>query len=96
MACRLHVLRQAIIWTNADAVYWRIYATLGEGELYAERVFVCSVNRYLKRLGTRRVKIRYSLQLWFRAEQIKRLGSEVSEIFEYPEQLIAEIFSGYA
>ena len=24
---------QAIIWTNADPIYWRIYATLGGGEL---------------------------------------------------------------
>ena len=25
--------RQAIIWTNADPVYWRIYAVLGGDEL---------------------------------------------------------------
>ena len=28
MACR-----QAIIWTNADLIYWRIYAALGGDEL---------------------------------------------------------------
>ena len=27
--------RQAIIWTNADLIHWRIYATLGEDELMA-------------------------------------------------------------
>ena len=25
--------RQAIIWTNADTIHWRIYATLGGDEL---------------------------------------------------------------
>ena len=25
--------RQAIIWTNADPIYWRIYAALGGDEL---------------------------------------------------------------
>ena len=25
--------RQAIIWTNADSIHWRIYAALGEAEL---------------------------------------------------------------
>ena len=25
--------RQAIIWTNADSIHWRIYAALGEDEL---------------------------------------------------------------
>ena len=25
--------RQAIIWTNADTVYWRIYSALGGDEL---------------------------------------------------------------
>ena len=24
--------RQAIIWTNADPIHWRIYAALGEGD----------------------------------------------------------------
>ena len=26
-------MRQAIIWTNADPIYWRIYAALGGDEL---------------------------------------------------------------
>ena len=25
--------RQAIIWTNADPIHWRIYAALGEDEI---------------------------------------------------------------
>ena len=26
-------MQQAIIWTNADPIHWRIYAALGGGEL---------------------------------------------------------------
>ena len=25
--------RQAIIWTNADPIHWRVYAAVGEDEL---------------------------------------------------------------
>ena len=31
-------MRQAIIWTNADPIHWRIYAALGEDELMNERI----------------------------------------------------------
>ena len=27
--------RQGIIWTNTDPIHWRIYAALGEDELFA-------------------------------------------------------------
>ena len=29
-------MRQAIIWTNADPIHWRIYASLGGDELIPE------------------------------------------------------------
>ena len=30
--------RQAIIWTNADLIHWRIYAALGGDELFSDGV----------------------------------------------------------
>ena len=29
-------MRQAIIWTNADPIHWRLYAALGGDQLIAE------------------------------------------------------------
>ena len=74
MACRLRVRHQTIIWTNADAVYWRIYAAPGEEELCAEIVFMCSVNRYLRSLGTTSVEIRYSLAIVIQGGADKATG----------------------
>ena len=31
------IKRQAIIWTNADPTYWRIYAALGVNELMSKQ-----------------------------------------------------------
>ena len=38
-------MRQAIIWTNTDPIYWRIYATLGGDEL--TQMFIVSVCKSL-------------------------------------------------
>ena len=35
--CSAPTKRQAIIWTNADSVRWRIYASLGGDELKSRR-----------------------------------------------------------
>ena len=37
--------RQAIIWTNADPVHWRIYAALGEDELTTWGTYVAVTQR---------------------------------------------------
>ena len=37
--------RQAIIWTNADPIIWRIYAALGGDEL-TEAVAECSLEKF--------------------------------------------------
>ena len=33
--------RQAIIWTNADSIHWRIYATLAGDELSSVAHILC-------------------------------------------------------
>ena len=35
--------RQAIIWTNADPIHWRIFAALGGDELINESVYTLYV-----------------------------------------------------
>ena len=51
-------MRQAIIWTNADPIHWRIYTALGEDELNytslkKNEIFYCKISRDRKisRLG---------------------------------------------
>ena len=36
--------RQAIIWTNADPIHWRIYAVLGGDELTALNLLMFVIN----------------------------------------------------
>ena len=48
--------RQAIIWTNADQIYWRVYAALGGEDLrclshaYLARLFCCAIDIKKRRL----------------------------------------------
>ena len=39
--------RQAIIWTNADSIYWRIYAALWGDELKPMEIYVLSNFSYV-------------------------------------------------
>ena len=40
--------RQAIIWTNVDMLYWRIYASLGLNELTHWHIYHLSAHQYEK------------------------------------------------